>query len=788
MKYTTVPFVGGFYADENRPFSVQDCLNYLPTSAEVPNTRTPQRLITAPGLKPYVYFGTNPIRGMYNAEGRLFVLAGNNLYLVSNAGVATLLGTVPGVGRVSFAHNQISNGVQVLVNNGSSGYVYDSVAGTFTRITDAGYPGGTGAVFIDGYIIQIEPARRYAFNSAAADATSYNTLDQFTSEVSPDLLVGLAVVNNELVLFSQTTTEFFEDTGATSEPFRTKRITMTRGCGGQFTIVNLDNTLYWLGNDGIFYMLNGYQPMRISTFPIEQAIANLDWSQAFAFTYESKGHKIVYWTFPDGHTWGYDVASRLWHRRESYGLNRWRVNAMVNWNGEWLAGDFQNGVTWTVDWDYMLEGLNPYICQRTTGVLSDNQNLVLVPRLEVVMETGQPQTIPIDPFTGMVSITGNLPNGTQGDVVSIQYQASGGIAPFTFTVLSGAIPAGLTLSSSGLLSGTYSGSGVYSWVVKVTDAVGSTATLADGNTVTSALIYNWSLTSPLSNQAENCVWIDGNIIAVAHDNNKVSYSLDRGVTWSNTSPLSVSASINGIVKYRGDWWIFGNNGGTCYSAKTIGDNLSSFGSQTTLAYQIGQATIGQNCAWSDGTYMYVSERTGTTYKLHRYDGTTWITYSTGVAARDTATCIGTWCVSNGKFVLGTTDGYILQGSSLSAMSIVYTSSSTSAPIVGLAKVGSKIIAGTGDGLILSSTNDGATWGGSYSASGGTAGGRYVLSNGVMFMSSYGSTVYTSTDGTNGSWVQRFTTLSASYRGLGYASRTLAFYPTFGTYGFLGSST
>ncbi|HEY6021071.1 MAG TPA: hypothetical protein VIY48_14535, partial [Candidatus Paceibacterota bacterium] len=290
----------------------------------------------------------------------------------------------------------ISNGNQLLINNGSAGYVYDTVAKTFARITDAGYPGGTGAVFIDGYIIQIEPARRSAFHSAVADAASYNTLDRFTSEVSPDLLVGLAVVNNELVLFSQTTTEFFEDTGATSQPFRTKRITMTRGCAGQFTIANMDNTIYWLGNDGVFYVLNGYAPLRISTRPIEQAIKNLDWSQCFSFVWEDGGHKVCYWTFPDGQTWGYDVSSRLWHRRQSYGLNRWRVNSMTYWNNQWIAGDFQTARLWAVDWDYPMEGSTPFISERTTGVLSDNQNLVLVPRLEVVMETGQDAVSGVD--------------------------------------------------------------------------------------------------------------------------------------------------------------------------------------------------------------------------------------------------------------------------------------------------------------------------------------------------------------------------------------------------------
>lgn len=389
MKYTPIPFVGGFYADETRSWSVQDCVNWLPTQAENSGTRTPTILKTPPGLREVVNIGTAPVRGTYNVEGKFLVVAGNTLYQVNNDLSTTSRGTIPGVGPVKFAHNQQSVGNQVVIVNGSAGYIYDTAASTLTKITDPGYPGAINAVFLDSYIIQIEPARRFAFNSAPADATQYNTLDRFTSEVSPDLLMSLAVNNNELILFSQRSTEFFEDSGNTSQPFRTKRIALTRGCGGRYTVANLDNTVYWLGDDGIFYVLAGYSPQRISTRPIEESIRGLNWDQAFAFTWESAGHKVCYWTFPDGTTWGWDVSAQQWSRRQSYGLHRWRPSSMTFWNGKWYAGDFQSGIVWEVDWDYMLEGSQEFVSERTTGVLTDNQNLLIVSRLELLMQVGQ---------------------------------------------------------------------------------------------------------------------------------------------------------------------------------------------------------------------------------------------------------------------------------------------------------------------------------------------------------------------------------------------------------------
>lgn len=417
MKYVPLPIVGGFYADETRPWSVQDCVNWLPTQAETSGTRTPTILKTPPGLKntgiifsPGETPNTAPVRGTYNAEGVFLAVVGNTLYKVNNDFTTTSIGTIPGVTPVKFAHNQQGVGNQVVIVNGTAGWVYDTNAKTLTRITDDGYPGAITAVFLDSYIVQIEPARRFAFNSAPADATQYNTLDRFTSEVSPDLLMALAVNNNELVVFSQRTIEFFQATSNAEQPFRSKNIALTRGCGGRYTVVNLDNTIYWLGDDGIFYVMAGYSPQRISTRPIEEAIRTLNWDQAYAFTWESGGHKVAYWTFPDGTTWGYDVSAAQWSRRASYGLHRWRPSTMTFWNGKWYAGDFQTGVIWEVDWDYMLEGDTPFESERTTGVLTDNQNTLLVNRLELLMQVGQVET----------------PSATPDNYVRVQYSDDGG--------------------------------------------------------------------------------------------------------------------------------------------------------------------------------------------------------------------------------------------------------------------------------------------------------------------------------------------------------------------------
>jgi hypothetical protein len=66
---------------------------------------------------------------------------------------------------------------------------------------------------------------------------------------------------------------------------------------------------------------------------------------------------------------------------------------------------------------------------------------------------------------------GALAAGTAGVAYTpVQLAASGGVAPYTFGLQAGALPAGMSLSPSGIISGTPTVSGVFSFTVAVNDA------------------------------------------------------------------------------------------------------------------------------------------------------------------------------------------------------------------------------------------------------------------------------------------------------------------------------
>ncbi len=68
-----------------------------------------------------------------------------------------------------------------------------------------------------------------------------------------------------------------------------------------------------------------------------------------------------------------------------------------------------------------------------------------------------------------------LPDATQGTAYSFQLTAVGGTPPYTWTVASGSLPAGLHLSSSGLISGTPEGGSSATFTVQLAHAAAGTA-------------------------------------------------------------------------------------------------------------------------------------------------------------------------------------------------------------------------------------------------------------------------------------------------------------------------
>lgn len=90
----------------------------------------------------------------------------------------------------------------------------------------------------------------------------------------------------------------------------------------------------------------------------------------------------------------------------------------------------------------------------TNATLADNQGVGTI--------TNDDVPVTISPTT--------LPNGGVAVAYSQTLSASGGLAPYSFSVTAGAVPTGLVLSSAGVLSGTPTAGGTFNFTVTATDS------------------------------------------------------------------------------------------------------------------------------------------------------------------------------------------------------------------------------------------------------------------------------------------------------------------------------
>lgn len=110
---------------------------------------------------------------------------------------------------------------------------------------------------------------------------------------------------------------------------------------------------------------------------------------------------------------------------------------------------------------------------------------------------GNPTPPTTPPATLTITTTSPLTQGVAGVAYSATLAATGGTAPYTWSVTSGTLPTGLSLSSAGVLSGTPTAAASSTFTVQVADAASTPqkATLAATLTINAPLAI--TTTSPL---------------------------------------------------------------------------------------------------------------------------------------------------------------------------------------------------------------------------------------------------------------------------------------------------
>lgn len=327
-----IPFGVQAYQHASLPISAQQMVNsYLEPGP--PAGKAPASVVCCFGIKDYLRVGTGPMRGGIIVNKTFYIVSGTQLYSVSDTGVITTLGSIPGIGPVFMD----GDGSHVMVTVNGPSYLWDGAV--TAPIGASAFPGYEWVAFLDGYMIGGPGDGRVYVNHTAFDPTNWNALDFASAEAAPDDVVVGTTNHREIFLFGRESTEVWYNSGDPAFPLtRTTSGYMEVGCTSKYGPQNADNTIYFPAHDGTVRRVEGYTPVRVSTTAMEQAIAKYASQECVGSTWIENGHAMYAITYAEA-TWVLDISTKLWHQRKSYGIPNWRAAFTIRGNNITLVGD-----------------------------------------------------------------------------------------------------------------------------------------------------------------------------------------------------------------------------------------------------------------------------------------------------------------------------------------------------------------------------------------------------------------------------------------------------------------
>lgn len=329
-----------------------------------------------PGLSSIAVLDGAP-RGQLEFNGRLFVIAGTKLYELAllstgSPGIpiqvqTTVLGTVANDGLpASLAANQF----QLLMCSAGNVYLLNLATNAFSQVPASNFTLSTGpapviqVAFCDSFFLALIKNSQTVCISNVLDGANWNLNGQIVVSVYPENVVGMIVDHRELGLIGRKASQIYFASGSNNVFDPQPGGLVQQGGAATFAMNQLDNSVFWLGADEkgnrIAWRLNGYTPVRVSTFATEFAWQKYPTaSDAVSYAYQSNGHAFWVILFPsanngNGATWVYDASIGLWHERDflnvvtgySMGHPSWNHSF---WNGFHIVGNWRSSNLYQMD-------------------------------------------------------------------------------------------------------------------------------------------------------------------------------------------------------------------------------------------------------------------------------------------------------------------------------------------------------------------------------------------------------------------------------------------------------
>lgn len=399
-----IPFPLESYEHPSLPLVAKRLINLMAEKAP-DDARVAAALVPTPGLQDFQAIGSGPILAMNDEmPGRIYLVSGTHAYRLSfplGGGV-----TVDDLGDVGTADTGTGSWNSfVTISAGPTAVAFcvppnvyiggHDVADPIGAVTDPDFPGASSVAYVGGYFAFSALGNTSEwFISRLLDPTIFDALDFAFSDSLPNVIRRVISHRGQLWTIGEGGFQIWYQSGDADFPFRVASGgTVPIGTNSPMSVQRADQSVWWVGIDGLVYRSDGYTPRRVSTHAVE-AIIGPAVVGLYAMTHPFRGHWFYCLTTDSDRTLVFDVATGAWHERSTStdGSAPWKtqVSAVDN-NSIHLFGDRSSGMLFTVDRLAADAGV-AVIRQATFPPLWAETNRAFCSRVEVEMECGGADT------------------------------------------------------------------------------------------------------------------------------------------------------------------------------------------------------------------------------------------------------------------------------------------------------------------------------------------------------------------------------------------------------------
>ena len=262
-----------------------------------------------------------------------------------------------------------ANLTQLAIVSGGALYVYDGTTLSLVRFFDDGIsrlpPFSSVTVLFNIFVFTVSGSNQWFFSNTG-DATLINAANFSSAETSPDPILEVTTLSDELYFFGSRSTEPWDFTGSLTAPFQLAQgRTYIRGTAAQGSIVKLDNALFWVADDLSVYRSSAV-PQKISTPFIDDVLrrARATIDQMYAFTVGIEGHRWYVMNLP-GESYAYDCQTTEWAQWGSTLPFQSDPAAFIGQTSagegaDIFVGSAKNGKVWKLDASAKTDDGEPY--------------------------------------------------------------------------------------------------------------------------------------------------------------------------------------------------------------------------------------------------------------------------------------------------------------------------------------------------------------------------------------------------------------------------------------------